>query len=162
MKKQGQRKAMSTCGFTCMQLFVSDKGYVFVVQMHSASEFPNDLRLFTKEVGVPMYLISNLHPSQKSKEVRQFCHKIGTTLRLLEESTQWANQSEIYIGLFKESIRKDTLEANTPLVFWDYCAERQAAITNMTANNLFQLQGQNSHTATYGEQGDIYNICQFG
>ena len=32
----------------------------------------------------------------------------------------------------------------------------------MTAKNLFQLQGQNTHTATYGEQGDISNICQFG
>ena len=32
----------------------------------------------------------------------------------------------------------------------------------MRANNLFQLQGQNSHTATYGEKGDIPNICKFG
>ena len=31
----------------------------------------------------------------------------------------------------------------------------------MTAKNIFQLQGQNDHTATYGEQGDISNICQF-
>ena len=47
-------------------------------------------------------------------------------------------------------------------MFWDYCAERWAAITNMTAKNLFQLQGQNAQTATYGEQGDISNICQIG
>ena len=83
-------------------------------------------------------------------------------LRLLEESTQWSNQSELLIGLFKESIRKDTLEANIPLVFWDYCAERRYTTTNMTAKNLFQLQGKNSHTATYGEQGYISNIFQFG
>ena len=31
----------------------------------------------------------------------------------------------------------------------------------MTAKNLFQLQGKNVHTETYGEQGDISNICQF-
>ena len=47
-------------------------------------------------------------------------------------------------------------------MFWDYCVERRAAITDMTAKNLFQLQGQNAHTTTYGEQGDISNICQFG
>ena len=64
-----------------------------------------------------MYLITDPHPSQKSKEVKQFCHKIGTTLRLLEESTQWANKSELYIGLYKEAIQIDTLEANIPLVF---------------------------------------------
>ena len=32
----------------------------------------------------------------------------------------------------------------------------------MTANNIFQLQVQNAHTATYGEQGDISNMYQFG
>ena len=100
---------MSTSGFTCMQIFVSDKVYVPVLPMHSANEFPNALRLFAKEVGVPMYLIAEPHPSQKSKELRQFFHKIGTTLRLLEELTQWANRYELYIGLFKELIRKDTL-----------------------------------------------------
>ena len=47
-------------------------------------------------------------------------------------------------------------------MLWDYCAERRAAITNMTEKNLFQLQGQNAHTTTYGEQGDISNIFQFG
>ena len=83
-KKRFQRKAMSTRGFTCMHLFSLDKGYVFVVPIHSASEFPNVLRLFAKEVGVPMYLIADPHPSQKLKEVRHFYHKIGTTLRLLE------------------------------------------------------------------------------
>ena len=31
----------------------------------------------------------------------------------------------------------------------------------MTAKNIFQIQGQNVHIATYGEQGDISNICQF-
>ena len=122
-----------------MQLFVSDKGYVFVVPIHSASEFTQALCMFAKEVGVPTYLIADPHPSQKSKEVRQCCHKIGTMLRLLEELTQWANRSELYIGLFKEATRKDTLEANIPLVFWNYCAEQRAVITNMTAKNLFQL-----------------------
>ena len=99
--KRGQHMAMITCGFTCMELFVMDKGYVFLLPIHSASEFTNALQLFAKEVYVPMYLIADPHPSQKSKEVRQGFHKIGTTLRLLEESTPWPNRSELYIGLFK-------------------------------------------------------------
>ena len=32
----------------------------------------------------------------------------------------------------------------------------------LTANNLFQLQGQNPHMATLGEMADISNLCQFG
>ena len=102
------------------------------------------------------------HPIQKSKEVRHFFHNIGTTLCLLEESTQWANRSELYIGLFKEAVLKDTRKANSLLVFWDYCAEQRAAITNMKAKKLFRIQGQNSHMASFREQGDIFNIFQYG
>ena len=75
---------------------------------------------------------------------------------------QWDNRSELYIGLFKEEIRKDTREANSPLVFWNYYVEQRASITNMTAKNLFRLQGHNAHMVTFGEKGGISKICQFG
>ena len=155
-------KAASHRGYKCMQIFVSDKGYVYVVPMDSPKEFPKALKMFAKEVGVPEAIIADSHRSNKSKEVKQFCHKIGTTLRILEGSTQWANRAELYVGLFKEAVRKDMLDTNSPLIFWDYCAERRAMITNMTAKNLFQLQGETPHFATFGEEGDISNICQFG
>ena len=51
---------------------------------------------------------------------------------------------------------------NSPLVLWDYCAERKARIHNLTARNLFQLQGTNPYTATLGVEGDISNLCVFG
>ena len=54
------------------------------------------------------------------------------------------------------------LQENSPLVLWDYCAESRAAITNMTAKDLFQLQGRKPHLPTFGEEGNISNICQFG
>ena len=31
-----------------------------------------------------------------------------------------------------------------------------------TPCNLFQLNGNNPFTDTFGIQGDIYNICQYG
>ena len=54
------------------------------------------------------------------------------------------------------------LYENYPLFFWDYCDERRALITNTTEKYLFQLQGQKPHFATFGEEGDILNICKFG
>ena len=71
-----------------MKCFVSDKGYVFIVPMKSAIEFPNALQMFSKEVGVPIYFIADPLPRQKYKQVRQFCHKIEIKLRLLEDSMQ--------------------------------------------------------------------------
>ena len=66
-----------------MQIFVSDMGYVYVAAMKSVSEFPKALKMFAKEVGVPEAIISESHKCNKSKEVKLFCRKIGTTLRIL-------------------------------------------------------------------------------
>ena len=144
-----------------MQIFVSDKGFVYVVPMKSKSEFPDALKMFAKELGVPDALVVDPSGEQTSASVRKFCHQIGTTLRILEEGTQWANRAELYIGLFKEAVRKDLRESHAPLVLWDYCAERRARIHNLTAWDLFQLQGQNPHSATLGDEGNISNLCQF-
>ena len=38
------RKERSTRGFSCMQIFVSDKGFVKVYPMRSSKEFTSDLR----------------------------------------------------------------------------------------------------------------------
>ena len=84
------------------------------------------------------------------------------TLPVLEGSTQWTNRDKLYAGLFKEALRKDMLQENPPLVFWDYCAERRAAITNMTDKKIFQLQVKTPHFTTFGEEGEFLNICQFG
>ena len=83
-------------------------------------------------------------------------------MRILEESTQWANRAELYIGLLKEAIRKDMRSKNSPLVFWDYCAERRVIIHNLIPRNLFQLQGATPTEATFGTQGDISKVSQFG
>ena len=95
---------------------------------------------------MPEVVVADSHKCHKSKEVKAL----------------WANRAELYVGLFKEAVRKDMLEKDSPFIFWDYCAERRALITNMTAKDLFQLQGTTLHTITFGEEGDISNICQFG
>ena len=66
--------------------------------------------MFSKEVGVQEAIVANSHKCHKSKEVRQFCDKIGTTICVLEGLTQWANRAELYFGLFKEAVRKDMVQ----------------------------------------------------
>ena len=82
------------------------------------------LRLFAKDVGAPKLLVLDPHPTQKKREVKDFCNKIGTTLKVLENETQWADRAELYIGLIKEATRKDMREMHSPLVLWDYAMER--------------------------------------
>lgn len=152
----------SSRGHTCCQLFVTDKGFVYVVPMKSKSEVLQAVKQFAKEIGAPEALICDAAREQKSDEVKKFCSEIGTTLRVLEEGTPWANKAELYIGLIKSAVGKDMKESNCPLAFWDYCVERRARINNLTARNLFQLHGTNPYTALTGNEGDISNLCQFG
>ena len=63
---------------------------------------------------------------------------------------------------FKEAVRKDMLDENSPLVFWDYFADRRDHIKNVKTNYFYWLRGKTPHFATFGEEGDISNICQFG
>lgn len=155
-------KGKSTRGNKCCQVFVSDKGFVAVYPMECPSQFEDALQLFCKEVGVPVTMVADPHPSQTKKTVRRFCEQVGMTLRLLEKNTQWANRAELYIGLLKEAVRADMRKSDAPMVLWDYCIERRARIHNATPKKLFQNNGLTPYEATYGVQGDISNICQFG
>jgi len=148
-------------GYTCSQLFVSDKGFVYCCNMKSKAEVPQALRLFAKEVGVPDAIVCDKSGEQTSGEIKNLCYKFGTTLRQLEEHTPWANKAELYIGLIKKAVLKDLKESDCPLVLWDYCIERRAMINNLTARDLFNLEGQTPFSSVMGYEGDISNLCQF-
>ena len=152
----------STRGHTCVQLFVTDKGFIHVIPMRRKSEVLQALKQFAKEIGAPDAIICDAAGEQTSSDLRQFCNDMGTTLRVLEEGTPWANKAELYIGLMKEAVRKDMKESGSPIPLWDYCVERRARINNLLAKDLFQLHGQNAHFTVTGEEGDISNLCQFG
>jgi hypothetical protein len=119
------------------------------------------LTQFAKEVGAPEVLVCDPHPAQVKHEVREFCTQIGTTLKVLEAETQWANHAELYIGLMMEATRKNMQSSGSPLVLWDYCMERRALIFQITAKKLFQLNGTNPYTSTFGTKADISHICQY-
>ena len=61
----------------------------------------------------------------------------------------------------KEAVRKDMKEAHCTQHFWDYCLERRVQIYNLTSCDHLKIRGSNLHTETFGEQGDISNLCQF-
>ena len=117
---------------------------------------------FFKEIGVPVSLVLDGHMDQNNNNTNKLCHQVGTTLRILEAGTLWANQAELYIRIFKEYVRRDLRMTNTPMVLWDYCMDRWSRIHNAVPHPLFQNQEMTPHEATFGKQGDISNICKFG
>ena len=61
----------SSRGNTCCQLFVTDKGYVYVVSMKSKSEVLQAVKQFAKEIGAPDAIISDASGEQTSKNKRR-------------------------------------------------------------------------------------------
>ena len=72
---------------TCCQLFVTDKGFIYVVPMKRKSEVLLAIKQFAKEVGAPDAIVSDMAKEQVSQDVCNFCNTIGTTLHALEEGT---------------------------------------------------------------------------
>ena len=73
----------STRGNMCCQLFVTDKGFLYVVPMRSKSDVLLVVKQFMKEVGAPDALISDGAGEQKLDALKYFCREVGTTLKLL-------------------------------------------------------------------------------
>jgi hypothetical protein len=94
--------AKSSQGNICGKFFVSDKGFVAFYPMKRQADYFLALKQFAKDVGTPEVLFCDPHPAQTKHEVQIFCTQIGTTLKVLEAETQWANRAELYIGLMKE------------------------------------------------------------
>ncbi len=155
-----RKSGKSSRGHTCCQLFVADKGFVYVVPMKSKAEESQAAKQFAKEIGAPDAITCDVAGKQTSHSLKKFCNEIGATLKVLEEGTPWSNKAELHIGLIKEAVRKDMKISDCPLAFWDYCVERRARINNLTAKDVFTLHGSNPHADLTGEEGDMSNLCQ--
>ena len=149
-------------GNTCLQLFVTDKGFVHVVPMKTKGEVHLAMKEFFKRIGVPDAIVCDPAKEQILGDTKKLAREAGTVIRAIEPNTPWSNRAERYIGIFKQGIRDTLRDTHAPLVLWDFCALHKAKINNATAKGLFQLHGVTPHEATFGEEPDISNICQFG
>ena len=72
-------------GNRCCQIFVTDKGFVYVVLMKSKNkdDILSALNQFTEEIGVPEAIIFDGSGEQTAIEVNKYCGDRGNTLRIL-------------------------------------------------------------------------------
>ena len=64
-----------SCNKTCCWLFVTDKGFVYVVPMKSKSEVLKSDKQFAKEIGAPESIIYYMSGEQTSKSLKKFCNQ---------------------------------------------------------------------------------------
>ena len=89
-----------------MEIFVTDKGYIYVVPMKAERETHKAYRKFFKAVGVPDAIVCDGAKAQVMGETKRLCDNVGTTIRQPERNTPWSNQAELYIGILKRAICK--------------------------------------------------------
>ena len=109
------KSGATTRGNKCMQLFVTDKGFVFVCPLQRKGDVPQALKLFFRKVGVPDAIICDQGGEQVGGESRKLLRQCGTVVRRLEPNTPWSNRAERYIGMFKQAIRDLLQETNCPM-----------------------------------------------
>ena len=81
--KATDKGGKSTRGNVYCQLFVTDKGFLYVVPMKARSEVILAVKQFAKAIGVPDAIICDASGEQSKHELCQFCHEIGKTLRYI-------------------------------------------------------------------------------
>ena len=64
--KKGRR---SSRGHTCCQLFVTDKGFLYVIPMQRKLEVLQAIKQFAKEIGAPPSIIADMSGEQMSHDV---------------------------------------------------------------------------------------------
>ena len=142
--------------------FCDGQGDLYVVPMKCKGEVLQAIKQFTKEIGAPDAIVSDMAKEQLSQEVKHFCNLIGTTLQALEEGMSWSNRAELYLKLMKDAVCKDMREMDSAMVLWDYCLECCVRIYSLMAHDHFKVCGTNPHMATTGEEGDILNVSTYG
>ena len=70
-------------GNTCCRLFVTDKGFMYVVPIKPKKEVIQAVKQFPKEIGAPDATVSDAAPDQKSQALQNICTDMSTTLIVL-------------------------------------------------------------------------------
>ena len=157
-----KKSGATTRGNTCLQLFVTDKGFVYVCPLKRKSDVPFALGMFFKKVGVPDAIICDQGGEQIGGDSKKLMREVGTVVKQIEPNTPWSNRAERYIGIFKQAVRDLMHDTNCPMRLWDYCMEYKARVNNATARNLYQLGPMTPYQTIYQREPDISNLCQFG
>ena len=120
------------------------------------------LKSLFREHCVPRKMVMDGARVQVKEDTLNQCRLAGCTVSELERGTPAANRAERAIGELKTDTKRDTIQANSPLILWCFCLERRALVNRSIVKNNFQLNGTTPHSFLTGETTNISNICAFG
>ena len=156
-----KRVGKSHRDYTCVQVYVTEFGWVRADPMKSEKDIHLSMKALFKDIGVPSKLIVDGVRAQVQGKTRELCDKASCDVIELEKDTPASNRAERFIQILKNGSKKDMTTSDSPIVFWCYCIERRAMIENACAKDNFLLKGNAPHSVMTGEMTDISNVSNF-
>ena len=102
-----KRVRKSYRGYTCVQVYATEFGWVQADLMRAERDLHNSLKSMFKEIGVPMKLIADGARAQVAGKTRILCEQANCKVVDLEKNTPFANQAERYIQTLKNESKSD-------------------------------------------------------
>ena len=147
--------------FTCVQLFVTDFGFVKVKFMKLKSALPLALNSLFKNTGVPEKNICNRDPNQIKGKSMKLCNECDCKIQQLERCTLWSNCDEGHIGITKIWVENDFKLSNCPMVLWCYATEKRSNIMSISTRNIYDFRYQVLSSKLTGQKTIIYFLAVF-
>jgi hypothetical protein len=116
---------------------------------------------FFQDVGIPQTIVTD----SALEEVHEEFGKICRQFRIRQEQTvpysPWSNLAESTIREQKVDIRRSLRRSKAPSCLWCCCGKWVAAIRQLTALDMPQLQGRVPDEEVLGSTPDISQYAQF-
>ena len=96
-------------------MFVTDKGFVYVVLMRKKKDVVLAVKQLAKEIGTSDAIVCDGAGEQTSLNFKRFLNSIGTTLRVLEEGTQLVKSSRTVYWINESGCLQGYAEFQLPL-----------------------------------------------
>ena len=116
-----KRAGKSFKGFTCVQVYASEFGWIRADPMVAERDLHKSLKALFKEVGVPSPLIADGERAQIQKKSRRVCEEAHCKVIELEKNTPASNRAERHIQVLKNGSKVDMIRADSPIILWNFC-----------------------------------------
>jgi len=147
-------------GYTCAQIYVGkSSAHTVVYGLSSEDQFPLTLYDFTRDVGVPVGLMSDNAKAETSAKVKEWLRTYQVKEMLTEPHHPNQNPAERRIQEIKATTNVIMDRTNTPEDLWYLCVEYVSYVLNRISHNV--LNHKTPIEVAFGETPDISAILQF-
>jgi hypothetical protein len=152
-------------GFTCAQVFSTNKHHLQLYLLRSKAEAPDALNKYCRKIGIPNPIVSDNAPEELGRKWETVRKHFLAVQRTTEPYSGWQNKVELEIRDFKSHFRRIMQRNKAPERLWDfglqYTADIRARTARHTIDNRTPIETTDGYTPDISEFLDyaFYDWC---